>query len=229
MPDPVLTLVTDPHFQVTVDWPKDLLSNEITPTTAFGNNLQALDDIRKRDRVFITLESNNVVEILGFDIIDVEAAESHYKTMVERVRIDKCSLQQATNMILDEREGIDIVLLRADSWWPTCPEVVVPRLLPSPMMDQPGSFREDRLHDAQLEGIRAPIELALASISYKKGFYDLVVRFGCVALDSKKMGVDQIGKKHHKEKFIKAINGKVDLVFKRWFVSYLSAQAPLTW
>ena len=222
-------MATDLHLQVTIDWPKDLLSNEVTPTTAFGNNLQALDDIRKRDKVFITLQPNNIVEILGFDIIDVEAAESHYKTMVERVRIDKCSLQQATNVILDEREGIDIVLLRADGWWPPCPEIVVPRLLPSPMMDQPGSFREESLHDAQLEDIRATIERALTTVSYKKGFYDFVVRFGCVALDSKKMGEDQIGKKHHKGKFIKAINGKVDLVSKRWSVSHYSAQAPLIW
>lgn len=225
----ILTLATDPRSQVTVDWPEDLLSNEVTPTTAFGNNLQALDDIRKRDEVFITLQPNNVVEILGFDIVNVEAAESRYKTMVERVRIDKCSLQQAKNMIMDEREGINIILLRADSWWPTCPEVVVPRLLPSPMMDQPGNFREDRLHDTQLEDIQAHIELALASISYKKGFYDFVVRFGCIALDSKKIGEDQIGKKHHKEKFIKAINGTVDLVFKRWFVSDPSPQARLIW
>lgn len=178
--------------------------------------------------MFITLQPNNMVEILGFDIIDVEAAESHYKTMVERVQIEKCSLQQVTNILLDEREGIDIVLQRADSWWPACPEIVVPRLLPSPMMDQPGSFREDKLHDAQLEEIRAPIERALESISYKKGSYDFVVRFGCVALDSKKIGEDQIGKKHHKGKFIKAINSKVDLVLKRWFVRHLSTQAPLT-
>ena len=211
-------VAADPHCQIVVDWPEDLLNMEVAPRIAFGNELQALNDIRKRDKVFITLLSNHSVEILGFDIIDVEAAESHYKTLVERIRTEKCGLHQATNMIMDEREGIDVVLLRAESWWPNLSDIVVPRLLPSPMMDQPGSFRDDGLHDTQLVGIRDPIKCALEAVSYKKGSYDFAVRLGCVALDSRKMGEDQIGKKHGKEIFIKSINGKVDLKSKKWFV-----------
>ncbi|KAF9696079.1 hypothetical protein EKO04_006091 [Ascochyta lentis] len=204
--------------KITLDWPKDLLSIEVTPPTVFGNTLQALDDIRKRDGVFITLLPNNKVEILGFDINNVEAAEFHYKTLIERIRAEKCSLQQVTIMVLDEREGIDVVLLPAENWWPNHADRVVPRLLPSAIMDQPGSFREDGLHDTQLATIQTSVKRALEAVSYKKGSYEFLVRLGCIALDSKKMREDQIGQIHGKEKLIKSINGTIDLVPKKWLL-----------
>ncbi|KAF2631906.1 hypothetical protein BU25DRAFT_454288 [Macroventuria anomochaeta] len=206
------------RVKITMSWPEDLFSHEVTPRVAFGNELQALNDIKKRDGVWMTLLPDHSVQISGFDIINVEAAEGHYKTMVERIRTEKCSLQQATNMVLDEREGIDVVLLRAESWWPNRFDTVIPRLLPSPIMDQPGSFQEDGLHDTQLVEIRDPIKRALEAVSYERGSYDFVVRLGCIALDSKKIGEDQVGKKHGKEKFIKSINGKVDLACKKWLL-----------
>ncbi|KAJ4361164.1 hypothetical protein N0V95_002133 [Ascochyta clinopodiicola] len=202
--------------RITVDWPEDLLGVEATPPTVFGNALQALDDIRKRDGVFITLLPNNKIEILGFDIINVEAAEAHYRTLVERIRSEKCSLQQATNIILDQREGIDVVLLPAEKWWPNHAHRVVPRLLPSPIMDHPGSFREDGLGDGQLRLIWKSIAHALEAVSYKKSSYEFVVRLGCIALDSKKVGEEQIGRRHGKETFIKSIDGQIDLVAKKW-------------
>ncbi|UPX10798.1 uncharacterized protein EKO05_0001437 [Ascochyta rabiei] len=205
--------------RITIDWPEDLLGIEVTPPTVFGNTLQALDDIRKRDGVFITLLPNNKIEILGFDIINVEAAEAHYRTLVERIRSEKCSLQQVTNMILDEREGIDVVLLPAENWWPNHAHRVVPRLLPSPIMDQSGSFREDGLDDTQIIVIRNSIKHALEAVSYKKGSYEFVVRLGCIALDSKKVGEDQIGRRHGKEKFTKSIDGTIDLVPKKWLLA----------
>lgn len=204
------------RFQITVDWPEDLLNLEVTPATAFGNTLQALDDIRKRDEVFISLLPNsNKVEILGLDIMKIEAAEAHYKTLIERIRTEKCNLQQAMNMILDEREGIDVIMIRAETWWPDHNHIVVPRLLPSPMMDRPGNFRGDGLHELQLVDIRDYIKQALEAVSYKKGSYDFIVRLGCVALDTR-MGEDHVGKKHGKEKFLNSINGKVELISKKW-------------
>lgn len=182
--------------------------------------MQALDDIRKRDKVFITLLTNHRIEILGFDIINVEAAERHYKTMVQRLCTEKSGFQRATNMILDEQEGIDVVLLRAEGWWPNFSDTVVPRLLPSleTKMDQPGVFREEGLHDTQLVHIRDSIKYALEAVSYKKGSYDFVVRLCCVALSSKQMGEEHVGKRHGKDKFAKSIKDKVDLVTKKWFV-----------
>lgn len=190
----------------------------------FGNTLQALDGIRKRDQVFITLLPNDTVEILGFSINNVETAEEHYKTMLEKVRTEKFSLQQATNMILDDREGIDVVLVQAESWWPNHDDKVVPRLLPSPMMDLPGSFREDGLHDTQLVEIRDSIKRALEVASHKKGSYDFAVRLGCVALSSKQIREDQIGKRHLREKFARSITVKneVDVAPKKWYAHVLS-------
>ena len=200
-----------------VDWPGDLAEDEITPRTAFGNELQALNDIRKRDCVFITLLSDHRVEILGFDTSNVEAAESHYKTMIQRLRTDK-RIDKAINIVMDEREGIDVVLLRAENWWPNLTDMVVPRLLPSMMMFQPGSFREEDLHDTQLTEIRDAIRRSLEAVSYKKGSYDFAVRLGCIALSSKQMGEAQVGKKHGKDLFIKSIKAKVDLSLKKWSV-----------
>ncbi|KAF3040941.1 hypothetical protein E8E12_007922 [Didymella heteroderae] len=219
-----LFLGPEPEHQegepIVVGWPEELVDDyEITPRAAFGNELQALNDIRKGDEVWITLLPNHLIQISGFDILNCEAAEVHYKTMVERIRTEKCGLQQATNIVLDEREGIDVTLLQADDWWPNRNDSVVPRLLPSPMMDEPGSFRKDGIDDIQLVEIRNPIRRALEIASYKKGSYDFVVRLGCIALDSQKMGHDHIGRNHGKEKFIKSINGKVDLKPKKWLLN----------
>jgi hypothetical protein len=178
--------------------------------------LQALDDIRKRDEVWITQVLNHKIEIVGRDINNVDAAEIHYKTLIARIMTEKCNFHEATNMILDEREGIDIALVRAETWWPPSSDVVVPRLIPSPMMDQPGSYREDGLHDLQLIGIRDPLKRALDSISHKKGSYDFVVRLGCIALDSRKVGEERIGKRVTKDKFRRDIKDKVDLRPKKW-------------
>lgn len=144
--------------------------------------------------------------------------------MIERIRAETSGLQQATNIILDGQEGINVVLLRAENWWPNRADTVVPRLLPSSIMDRPGNFREDGLHDIQLAEIRDSIKRALEAVSHKKGSYDFAIRLGCVALSSEKMREDQVGKKHHKEKFEKSINGKVDLVPKKWSVNHPSAR-----
>lgn len=176
----------------------------------------------------MTLLPNNQIQISGSDVVKCETAEVRYKTMVEKIRIDKCGFQQATNVVLDEREGIDVMLVQAGDWWPNYHDSVVPRLLPSGMMDEPGLFREDGVDDIQLVEIRNAIRRALEAASYKKGSYDFVVRLGCIALDSGKMGRDQVGKKHGKEKFVKSINSKVDLRPKKWSVKYPLTRPLLT-
>lgn len=76
----------------------------------------------------------------------VDAAEIHYKTLIARIMTEKCSFHEAKSVILDEREGIDITLVRAETWWPPSSNVVVPRLIPSPIAGQSG-YRADGLHD----------------------------------------------------------------------------------
>lgn len=206
-----------------VSWPEELLNYEITPRAAFGNELQALNDIRKGDQVWITLLPNHVIQISAFDKLNAEAAETHLNTIVQRIRTEKCIVQQATSLVLDEAEGFEVMLLEAKDWWPNRSDSIVPRLLSSLIMDEPGSFRDDEMNDKQLDAIRDPLRLALEIASYKKGSYDFAVRLGCIAMDSQKMGKDSIGKRHAKEKFIKSVNGKVDLKPKKW-----SVDRPLT-
>lgn len=201
-----------------MEWPEVLLEDEILPRTVFGNDLQALNDIRKQDRVFITLQPNHAVEILGFEEPNVEAAVVRYKSLLERTRAEQSNTQQATNMILDESEGIDVVLGQAESWWPNHIDMVVPRLLPSVMMQQPGGFRDETLPDPQLGQIRESIKRSLEAVSYRRGYYDFAVRLGCVALDSEKMDQKYVGRKHAKDKFFKSITGAVELKPKKWYV-----------
>ena len=76
--------------------------------------------------VYITLLPNHAVEILGFDDDRVEAAQSHYITLVNSARA-KSNVSRVANMILDEREGIDVVFLQAHDWWPNLDDMVVPQ------------------------------------------------------------------------------------------------------
>ncbi|OSS49695.1 hypothetical protein B5807_06148 [Epicoccum nigrum] len=207
------------RLKIVVHWPRDLLVQELTPRAVFGNELQGLNEIRKQDMVYITPLPNHDVEILGFDDDSVEAAESHYRTLVNSVRA-KSNVNRVSNMILDEQEGIDVVFLQADHWWPNVDDVVVPQLVPSPMMDQPGTFRDDGLSDQQVEEIQTSIRRYVEAVSYTKGAYDFAIRLGAVALDSIKIDKTHIGKKHGKEKFIRSINGPVDLKPKKWLFDH---------
>ena len=188
----------------------------------FGNKLEALDKLRVRDEVFITLLPNSnglwQVEIVGFDSHNVEAAREHYGTMIERVRADTFGLQHQLNMILDVREGIDVVLEQAEHWWPNRNDTIIPRLRPSPMMYKPGGFRREGLHSTQLAMIQHAIQQALEAVRSKKGSYDFAVRLGCLALGSQKMPDDQVGKTFQTAEFLRAIDSRVDLMVKKWSV-----------
>ena len=202
-----------------VQWPEDLLIQDLTPRAVFGNELQGLNEIKKQDMVYITPLPNHAVEILGFDDDNIEAAESHYRTMVDGVRA-KYNVNRVANMILDEREGIDVIFRQADDWWPNLDDMVVPQLVPSAMMEQPGTFRDDDLSDQQVDEIQNFIRKSVEAVSYTKGAYDFAVRLGAIALDSTKINRSHIGKKHGKEKFIKSINGQVDLKPKKWLFDH---------
>ncbi|KAF1840783.1 uncharacterized protein K460DRAFT_321268, partial [Cucurbitaria berberidis CBS 394.84] len=207
---------------VIVDWPEVLRNHSITPRDAFDNKLEVLDSLRMRDEVFITLLPNNnglwQVEILGFELSRVEQAEAHYRTMVERVKTDTFSLQHPLNMILDGGEGIHVVLEQADYWWPQRNDRIVPRLLPSPMMDSPGCFRGEGLHSTQLARIQNAIQQALEDARCKRGSYDFAVRLGCLALGSQKIPDDQVGRTFQQEEFLRAVDSRIDLMVKRWVV-----------
>lgn len=173
-----------------------------------------------RDEVFITLLPNSSglwqVEILGLTNLNVDAASTHYTTMIERVRIDTFGLQHSLNILLDDEEGIDVILEEADQWWPNRNDRIVPRLLASSMMYEPGTFRKGSLHSTKLSMIQHHIQQSLEGIRRRKGSYDFSVRLGCLALGSKKMPNDQVGRTFPKEEFLRAIDSRVDLTVKKW-------------
>jgi hypothetical protein len=176
-----------------------------------------------QDSVWMTLVRSNTgkwqIEIAGHSEIDVAAAKDHLKTMLEQVH-GNTSVEDAFNVILDEREGMYVELQEHDSWWPNHNSRVVPRLLSSTIMDDPGNFRLEGLSPTQLTSIQNAIRLGLDQIQSRKGVYDFSVRLGCLALTSKHMSDDKIGQRFKKEAFLKDINGHVELDVKKWYPAY---------
>lgn len=140
--------------------------------------------------------------------------------MVEQARINMIGVQGALNIILDDSEGIEIILERADEWCPNGVGSVVPRLLYSPMMYERGSFRKDGIHFTQLSLIQHTIVQGLEKIRHIRGCYDFAIRLGCVVLDASKIPKDQIDKTFSKSDFLKAINSRVELMTRRWALNH---------
>ncbi|KAF2131619.1 hypothetical protein P153DRAFT_336064 [Dothidotthia symphoricarpi CBS 119687] len=212
-------------LRATVDWPEDLSIQSITPRDVFGNKLEALDDaIRLQDEVFVTLLPSRgglwQIEICGYDDINVDKAEMRLRTMIEKTRIDVNNIRPVLNIILDEKEGIDIVLQEAEPWWPDRTNAIVPRLLSHPMMDTPGDFRQEGMYFSDLSKIQDTIKLALETVRHKKGAYDFVVRLGCLALNSTKIGGNATETRFRKEQFLKDVNDRVDLNVKKWLAHH---------
>jgi hypothetical protein len=167
-----------------VDWPEDLTKANVHPKDVFGTNLSQLDKIRTEDEVFIIpVPRTQKFEILGLEARHVETAQQHYINMVQKAQMKQFGATHPIHIILDETEGIDIQLEAAEDWWPNRKtHRIVPRLIPSPMMNEPGSFRADGLHCTQLSVIQHNIQLALEAIRYEKAHFEFCIRFGCLAL-----------------------------------------------
>ena len=136
--------------------------------------------------------------------------------MIEKVKAGEMGIQNTTNMILDDQEGIEVVLERAASWWPKPEEWVIPRLLSSDMMELPGSFRREMLHPTKLSEIQHSFQLALEAARSQKGAYDLVIRLGCLAIHSRQIRGDKIGAKLERAAFLKDVDTKIRLDITRW-------------
>jgi hypothetical protein len=211
--------------QIIVDWPTALSEEHLSPRDVWGNKLEHLDRLRLQDNVWITLQSNGnkkwQTEIAGHDIANVEAAKEHFDALLDQVRVNFCGVQHAHNVILDEREGMLVKLQRDEEWWPSHVDRVVPHLLPSKIMEEPGRFREKRIDSTKLSDIYASIESALDRIRSKKGVYDFAVRLGSIALRSRHVSEDKIGQTFRKETFLKDVNGPIELEVKKWQVHVL--------
>ncbi|EOA81902.1 uncharacterized protein SETTUDRAFT_96874 [Exserohilum turcica Et28A] len=220
-----------PAPESTVRWPDELNDQEVSPRDVFNNKLEALDPIRMHNEVYIdcvrTRSSEWQIEIQAHEMANIEAAEAQLKTMIEKVKTDVMALQNTVNMILDDQEGLKVILERADPWWPNQEDRVVPRLLPSGIMDFPGSFRGELMHFTELSRIQHAFQLALEAVRHRKGAYDLVIRLGCLAIHSKRITENDIGKRYKKEAFLKSIDGSLQLSVKKWFANDASGHQML--
>jgi hypothetical protein len=214
--------------QIVVDWPNVLSDESLTPRDVFGGKLERLDTLRMQDKVWLTLLPNSAskwqIQIAGHDLVELEVAKDHLHTLLDQVHTDTSSIQHAHNIILDEREGINVQLEQDEEWWPTHADRVVPRLLPSHMMDESGSYRQDGLDEKRLSSIQDALKRGLDNIRHKKGAYDFVVRLGCLAMSSKHVSDEKIGQTFAKDTFLKEINGAIGLDVKKWRVHTLSSR-----
>lgn len=154
--------------------------------------------------------------IVGYTSMQVQNAQTHLQTMIDKVRLDMLEHETTLNLILDAREGIDVRLQYCEAWWPNKSDQVVPRLAPSGIMNNPGSFRQECMHHTQLSSIRQSLELALEKIRHRKGYYDFMVRLGSLVLSSKQVPTSKVGETFTKDKFNKEINRNIDLHVKKW-------------
>jgi hypothetical protein len=212
------------HSQYIVDWPKELSSadgQEFKPRDIFGNKLEALNKLRMQDRVWITLlptNSNWQVEIAGDDIQQVVEAREHFMTLLAKMYADTFGVQDAFNLILDRLEGLEVELYEGADLGPyNTDAVVVPRLLPHPMMNDPGVYRQQDLHNTQLSELKLALKTSLEDVRHRSGTYDFVVRLGSLALSG--VTEDKIGETYSKEAFLKDIEGTVTLNVKKWRVT----------
>lgn len=210
-------------MQLEVAWPKEFIEVEgLTPRDVFGNKLQSLDFIRTGCEVYITLLPDQAnlprwqVEICGYNMEHVLAGEDAYKSVIKKIHTQKFLSPEKITLILDENEGFHVLLKEAEHWWPQKAFGIVPRLISTPMADDPGTFRTTPLHFTKLASLQNQIERYLKAIQFEKGSYDLSIRYGCLALGG--LANSEIRKQYGMNQFIKGLNTTVDCHVNQWFV-----------
>lgn len=167
------------------------------------------------------------IEIQAHETTNIEAAQGQLQVMIDKVKTEVTGLQNTVNVILDDLEGVEVILERAESWWPNQEDRFVPRLLSSGMMEPPGSFRGEYLNFTQLSRIQNSFQLALEAVRHRKGAYDLFIRLGCLAIHSKQINDKNFGKRYQKEDFLKSIDSSLGLDVKKWLIDDASGHQML--
>ncbi|KAL5116760.1 hypothetical protein ACEQ8H_005372 [Pleosporales sp. CAS-2024a] len=211
------------HFLV-VDWPAYLTEEECPPQSVFGNKLERLDALRTQDKVWIYLLGNEGqwrIEIAGQSEVEVEIAKEHLETLIDQVYTDRCGIQHAYHLLLDEQEGIHVGLRQCDEWWPNQDDKVVPHMLLSEKMDTPGTYLQGSLHHQQLIELELALKIALDRVRAQQGSYDFAIRLGSLVLGSRQVGTDKVGRSWPKTTFLKDLEaGNVELHVKKWMTNH---------
>lgn len=173
-----------------------------------------------QDEVYIILNvSQNglwQLEVLSYNPERVEMAQGHLQALIDKIRAEKLGQQHPLNLILDYREGVDVELQRCEPWWPNISDKIVPHLVSSGIMDERGSYRAEGVDNTQLSKIQRSIRLALENVRRRRGAYDFQVRLGGLVLSSKQVKDDKIGKTFPTDKFLREVNGMIELDVKKW-------------
>ncbi|KAH7414266.1 hypothetical protein DE146DRAFT_29117 [Phaeosphaeria sp. MPI-PUGE-AT-0046c] len=215
-----------PTYSVILNWPQMFSDDNLYPRDVFGNKLERLDTLRMQDKVWFVpsqdrISANWKITIAGHGQTHVELAMDHLVAHLNQVRSETSGLGHTCNVLLDFEEGINIKLQRTDDWWPNHTDPVVPRLLPSPLMNAPGTFRhsEAGLPSVYLSTVQTAIKVVLERVRGRKGSYDFAVRLGLIAIKAKHVSEDKIGQTFDKNIFLKDIDRKIELDFKRWLAN----------
>ncbi|KAF2189739.1 hypothetical protein K469DRAFT_658880 [Zopfia rhizophila CBS 207.26] len=202
-----------PPCKVIVGWSDDLQLRGVSPRDAFGGQLEALDPIRTSDEVFISLTRKMQLTIEGYHPSNVQDAEEHIQNLVRKVE-GTFFKPEPINFILDHTEGID-VLLHGIKDWPIQSNELIPQLKVSPMMDEHGYFRNRDIDPALLARVQHQLLCVLESVRYERGTYDLVIRYGCLAVGGLKK--EERGNKYSVEGFQMGISrAKITLRVTKW-------------
>ena len=163
------------------------------------------------------------LEILGSDINRVKSARDNLFILFDKVQSKINNTVWPNYIILDSREGSEdgVIFESAASWWPDhLTHPLVPRLLrcavTSTMRSNPGDYWQD-LGPAQYYSIQRDIQRALDVARYEKGYFDLSIRLGCLALKNHGLAV---GSTKKEAKFLDDLSMKsgFDCSVKNWLV-----------
>lgn len=146
---------------------------------------------------------------------NLEIAKVHLRTIFDTVRDSKLD-RSAFNLLLDYREGMDVTLEYHPCWWPRSNYEMMPRLLPSGMMEVPGTFRTNPISLSQLEQLQNAIERALIMAGRRKGAYDMAIRLGSLALDPNIVSAQKAGVSFPKDKFLREVSTTIEMDVKKW-------------
>lgn len=174
-----------------------------------------------RDEVFLSLEPGpkHRIRIEAFGGDNVRVGKEHLINYIRNIQTRTSEFQDKVNVILDDSEGLDVVIEKAEDWWPYRKDFLVPRLVPDKLTNLPGSFRREHMHLSDLMETARSLQAAIETIRCRKGSYDFALRLGRLVLTSKTMPESQCGRKFPQRGFLKSINTNVQLQVKRWYVT----------
>jgi hypothetical protein len=73
-----------------------------------------------RDEIFLSFEKGTKLQIRieAFNIENVRNGKEHLINLIRDMETRTLHFQDKVNLILDNSEGLDVIIEEADQWWP---------------------------------------------------------------------------------------------------------------